>query len=377
MICFLIAILLAAVAVSTFVAWMRLRRSRHVAVVRTLASIVGQNLPLPRSLRAAAQQERGAMRRIYEWMAARLEVGDSLASALRSAMPAAPGRVVGAVQAGEAGGTTATVLRDLAEELRLDRPANNAPGTPIPYLLGMMVALPAVLGFLMVTVIPKFHEIFLDFGVELPPSTRWLIDVSSAQATHIIVPFALIALVGLALQFGIGRHFMVRVPDRYQWPFAMLDRLIWTIPGLRSLSESRALARQMPVLEAAVTAGHDLPAAARQAARVDANRAARQRLRRWADAIEQGEDASKSAAALGFPAPVRSALAGARGQELGAALAYLTLYYRGLTFHWERVIAAMLTPCVVLLWAACVGFIVVSLFMPLVVLIEGVAESVY
>jgi type IV pilus assembly protein PilC len=359
------------------VAWLRLRRARHVAVVQTLASIVGQNLPLPRCLRAAAEQERGAMRRIYGRMAARIEIGDSLATALRSALPVTPGRVLGAVQAGEAGGTTAGVLRDLAEELRLDRPAANAPGTPLPYLLGMLFALPAVLGFILVTVVPRFHEIFLDFEIELPASTQWLIAVSAADATQVVVPIALLVLLGGGLQIGIGRHFLVRVPDRYQWPAAMLDRVLWRIPGLRRLSESRALARQMAVLEAAVNAGHDLPAAARQAAKVDANWVARQRLRRWADLIEGGEDAAEAARLLGFPAAVRSGLAAARTQELGSALAYLALYYRGLTFHWERVLAAVLTPCIVLAWAACVGFVVLALFLPLVVLIDGVADSVY
>ena len=40
-------------------------------------------------------------------------------------------------------------------------------------------------------------------------------------------------------------------------------------------------------------------------------------------------------------------------------------------------ISALLTPCIVLFWAACVGYIVVALFLPLTALMDSLADSVY
>ena len=368
-----------AVVASTIGAWLRLRAIRHRAVVGTLATIVGQNLPLTRALRAAASSETGSAARIYEGIALRLAVGDSLATALRVTLPNVPGHVLGAIQAGEAGGTLPSVLRSLAADLERSRPSGERERTPTAYILGMMCIIPAVVAFIMVKVVPKFHEIFMDFGVPLPTATLSLINLSRFLSDHVgLTSISVLALVALAVQFGIVRHFLMRVPDRFQFGAAALDALAWHLPVMRSIAETHSLARQMPVLQAGLAAGHDLPAAARQAARVDANYFSRRRLRRWAERIENGGDPVNTARELNFPAAIVSAVGAARsGPSADAAFEFVATYYRNMVFHWQRVISALLTPCIVLFWAACVGYIVVALFLPLTALMDSLADSVY
>ena len=85
---YVIGLLISAVCIAPaafLVAWLRIRRLRERAVVEALATIVGQNLPLVAGLRAAAAQERGALRRIFEDMARHVAEGAAVSTALRCA----------------------------------------------------------------------------------------------------------------------------------------------------------------------------------------------------------------------------------------------------------------------------------------------------
>ena len=94
--------------------------------------------------------------------------------------------------------------------------------------------------------------------------------------------------------------------------------------------------------------------------------------------MEEGGDPVETARRLNFPAAVILAVGAARtGPSADTALEFAATYYRNMVFHWQRVISALLTPCVVLFWAFCVGYIVVALFLPLVAITNSLTESVY
>ncbi|HEY3242993.1 MAG TPA: type II secretion system F family protein [Phycisphaerae bacterium] len=367
------------IAIGALFAWFRIRSLRGPAVVHSLALIVGQNLPLAAGLRAAAQRERKPLRRILERMAQRLERGDSLATSLRMAYPACPGYIFGAIQGAEEIGTLPSVLRALASDER-QRPPSRGISPAVPYFLGMLLLVPLVVSAYCIFIAPKLKDIFGDFGVaQLPTPTRYLLAIcGAATGNSAWPPIVLFTLIIGVVQFTLWRYLTPRVPDRLQWLPAAFDALAWHLPLARRVAQTRALARQLPVLQAAIRAGHDLPVSLRQAARVDANYFARRRLRRWADAIEAGDDPLQSARRMGLPAPLLAALrAGRDPGDLGAALAYLCAYYRGLSIHWEHVLASLLTPCVVLTWGACVGFVALAVILPIVSLTEAVMARMY
>lgn len=360
-----------------FAAWVRTRHLRYRAVVQTLAVLVGQNLPLPHGLRAAARNERKALRRAYLVMAWRLEAGDRLSTALRSAMQSCPAYITGAIEGGEQGGTLVSVLRSLAADAR------RAPMLPATlsvatlYSLALLVILPMVLGFIFVVVVPKFRDIFADFNTQLPAMTEHLIKLGSPGpiSTALVILLVIIALA--VSQVSLARNFLVRMPGPLPWLPAALDSLTWRTPLAGRAANVRALTRQLPILLAAIRAGHDLPAAARQAACVDTNYCARRRLRRWARLLEAGAEPAAAARRLAFPAPFVRILATGGGAELATGLEYLAAYYRSLSVHWQRVVLSAMLPLIVLMWALCVGYIVVALFLPLMAIIDATAASIY
>ncbi len=369
--------LLAAAAAS--VAWVRIRRFRLQTVIQTLATVVGQNIPLAQALRAAARYEGEKLARIYAQLAHHLEVGDTVSTALRAAYPSCPGHVIGALQGAEQSGTLPSVLRSLAADTQRERTATARLFPAVGYFVVLLMIVPTVMLAIGIFLVPKFRDILLDYGVTGDPRLELLTSLGAFVHDNAVwLAAGVLALVIVCLQATVGRHFFPRVPDRFQWIPALTDTIAWYLPILRRATETRALARQLPILQAAIRAGHDIAPAARQAACVDANYHARRRLRRWAERIERGGEPAAQARALGFPRALRSALTSARDRdELTAGLDYLCSYYRSLLAHWEHVLASAALPIVVLIWGFFVGFLVFAVFSPLYAIADGIIAEVW
>jgi type IV pilus assembly protein PilC len=361
-------------------AWVRQRRSNVQALVQTLALIVGQNLPLGAGLRAAARHEPRRLRNVLRRIAHHLDVGDTLSTALKTAYPACPGDVVGAIQAGERGGTLPSVLRSLSADLQRTRKriARISPAAAYCFLF-LLVVPPLVLG-IATFLLPKFRDIFMDFGVSRfnPLMEHLLSALAFFYENSTLVTFVLLALIILGLQLLFGRILCPRVPDRFQWLPALSDTVAWHLPVLRRISETRSLSRQLPIIQAAIRAGHDIAPAARQAACVDANYHARRRMRRWAERIEDGGEPTAQARALRFPRAVCAGLGAARGRdELTAALDYLCAYYRSLLAHWEELLASATLPLLVLVWGLGIGYVACSIMLSLYAIVDTIMADVY
>jgi type II secretory pathway component PulF len=361
--------------------WLRWRRLRTNAVTNSLSLLVGQNLPLVEGLRAVAHGERGATSSILKDIATRLSFGESVATAVRGAHPTIPGDVLGAIQAGEAAGTLPTVLRGIDQRVR-ERTIRSMGATP-SLIYVVLLAMFLILHVFVITtfLVPKFRDIFADFGVrELPWATEILVSFAGNLRGDLgglwwLLWLAVLTVIG---QIVIGRYFIVRVPDRVQPLFRVMDALFWYFPGARRIAQTRALARQLPLLTASVRAGHDLPAAALHAACTDANWFARRRLLRWSKLMLEGMTPAEAARQVNLPGPLRRFAATSRSSdELLAELSYLAAYYERLMFHWERIAAACVTPVLVLTVSVVVGLVVISLYLPMRSLLNAVMAEVY
>ncbi|MGE0482001.1 MAG: type II secretion system F family protein [Phycisphaerae bacterium] len=358
--------------------FLRGRKLRIRGLVHTLALLVGQNIPLGAGLRAAAAHEPRRMRRIYEHLADHLENGVALSAAVMDVEPACPGAVYGALRAAETGGTLPTVLRELAAEQRRSAATPRLVSPVIPYLV-LLLLIPVYAAVFGLVVGPKFRDIFRDFGVALPAMTELLLSTSAVLASNSIAFTALLGVIAaITFQALFGRHMTRRLPDRRQPLNELIDTLAWHLPGARQLAETRAWAAALPLLEAAIRAGHDLPAAARVAACADANIFARRRLRAWANAIEGGAAPASAARHLGMsPKVVNAVAAGGAREAFAAALGYLAVYFESVRDHRARVLAEALTPAVVLVAGAAALAAALGMFLPIQALTEAVMETIY
>ena len=355
------------------VAWLRFRRWRVQTVVQALALIVGQNVPLVPAVRSAGRWEGTKLRRIFDRLARHLNAGKSISEALQRAYPACPGYISGALEGAEQGGTLPSVLRSLAADLQHNQKTTRRYSPALLYfsVLGFVIGM--ILLMFVVVLLPKFQVIFLDFGLASHPLYEQIQNAVYFGNEFWPIIFTVLGLLGLALCQEIVLRVWWPRPRRMTVLGAVHDGMAWYLPGLRQIAEMRALARQLPVLQAGVRAGHDLVPAARQAACVAVNIHAQRRMRRWADRIEAGGDPAALTRSLGFPPAFRRALSGTHGpEELSGSLEYLCSYYRSLLMHWEQLLASASIPAVVLLWAGCVAYVALMIFMPLYAMLDSV-----
>lgn len=369
------AILVAALLFLIGVTLVRLAATRPLMLIRVLAVAVGQNLPLPQTLRQAAGSERGKIGVLLLRLAERIEVGDPICVALQTAYPQCPGRYLGALRAAEAAGTLPTILRELAAEP--GEPLDSHPGVGAStYFFVMLTAFGLSFFYLGHVLVPKFSDILGDFGVELPALTA-----SAMTFTQPVYLGAFLLLVGvIALVYAQASLAARMIPRRADLPSRttrVLDAIAWRLPLLRQIVEARAWARQLPLIQAAVRAGVDIAVAARHAALADANQAARQRLRRFADQVERGAPPAEAARRAGFPDTIRLALRDSSERSLAGGLAYLAAYYRSLQTHWEHVATRLALPLITICWAGLALYFVLCVLLPMKTVVDGLVEEAF
>ena len=222
-------------------------------------------------------------------------------------------------------------------------------------LLGVMWS---NLSFIVIFIMPKFEKIFLEFRMRLPYATELLIHVSRFGIAH---PFLMLflCLVGLALVNALV------FSSRVRWHFPLVCRL-YRMSGGGILADARHHAGdgQAAARDSRSDAGIESFADGGGDARA---RAARRFASRAAVAGKPG------AARTGERSGARADRVAQKTNKLPWALQELgdTLIRRGARYSYRVVAVAF--PMMILACAAMIGFIAVSLFLPLIELLGGLS----
>ncbi|MBI3577269.1 type II secretion system F family protein [Candidatus Gottesmanbacteria bacterium] len=105
--------------------------------------------------------------------------GANLADSLGKYPAIFPPIYIALIRAGESSGTLDQVLTRLAETLEAQREfASKVKGAMI-YPVIIVIGMIGVMFVMMTVVVPKLTDLYKDFGIDLPPSTKFLINSSS------------------------------------------------------------------------------------------------------------------------------------------------------------------------------------------------------
>ena len=155
-------------------------KAKHLTLfTRQLSTLQDAGLPLLRSLQILEQQQKpGLMKNVLMGVCEEVEGGSSLSESMAKYPKAFDHLFVKMVNAGEIGGVLDIILQRLSEFMekseRLKRRIKGAMIYPIVVVVLALLILTAI----MVFIVPKFEEIFAEFGVELPGVTQGLINTS-------------------------------------------------------------------------------------------------------------------------------------------------------------------------------------------------------
>jgi type IV pilus assembly protein PilC len=384
---------------------------------RQLSILQDAGLPILRSLRILeAQTKPGRLKNSLLDVCEEIEAGATLSEAMAKSPKAFDRLYVNMIKAGEAGGALEVILRRLADfQERSQALRRKVKGAMIYPVVVVFVAV-GILTFIMWKIVPTFEQIFADFEVALPKATSLLISISDYTVLYwYLIP-----------GIPIGVWLFVKMLRKFKGGRMGSDLFMLNVPVFGQLTEKNALARSTRTLGTLVSSGVPILEALTITRETCGNGMFEQMFGKVAESIREGEtiavplkEYSKSKFhpvamslwVLVFGAPVAFIMVFPGMMQVGAMMALAAALVGGLyyalrmnrqvvddlvvnmvdvgeetgeldtmlykvadTYDAEVAVLtdslmSLLEPLLILFLGGAVGFIVISLFLPLVTLI--------
>jgi len=351
------------------------RRRRATVILSYLAQAATLNLPLPRMLDAAQQSEPKQTSHRLRRLRDLLQDGAPLAAALPIAAPEVTPRAVSLIAAAERLGRLPQTLD------RVVREQQNPPGGDPSrdaftrwYPVLMTTAMSMLLMLILIFVIPKFEEIFKDFGLRLPPASRALINLGHGAFEYEFIPVLLVLFV-LGVLGNAFRGAFGGPGSSSAGRGEILDEILWRVPFVHGLQRDQGLADAFQTIADALRTGRPLPRAIEEAAQVRMNAVLRRRLLRWRTGMEAGMRADEAAHAAPLPPLVGGMIASGKGGDPAEAAEFLAAYYGGRFSRARELVRAAIVPVLVLLFGALVLFLVAGMYQPILNLMDHLSAE--
>ena len=327
-------------------------------MTRQFAVLVGAGIPLVESLGALVEQiDHEKLKRILSDVKQRVNEGSSLADALSAHPKVFATLYVNMVRAGESSGALDVVLVRLADFTESQARLRSKIMGTMAYPAFMMVIGTVVLGVLFAVVIPKIVKIFDDSRVALPWYTRILITISSFVSQW----WWALAIVTIGAIWGFLR-WRATTEGRARW-----DRFVLTIPVFGKLVRIVAIGRFARTLSTLLKSGVPLLTAMDIVRNIVGNTRLAEVIEQARDAIREGESIAAPLKRSGeFPQLVHHMVAvGERSGSLEEMLGNVAKAYEDQVETTISALTSLLEPLMIIAMGGVVGFIVVSVLMPI------------
>ena len=325
--------------------------SDAVELARYLTELAKSGLPLDGGLHAIAQDlPPGRLSRAMERLAAQIEAGQSLPSAIESFGSRLPPHLRELMIAGARSGNLAQTLDQvLAQEGQVDdlgRQFQQAVGYPMV----LMAFLGAWLLFVTLWLIPQLGKLESDMQTEVPTVTRYLLEFAR------VAPWVMLAMV---VAFAV-----LAAASRTSPGAALISRWWSRLPWVGPAWWYRGLVEFCGLMGAFLKEGMSLPEALRLTSLASRDAAIRRACRRMADEVTSGQALSTCLARrpLFPPTLVSTVTWGENHAALaGACESARQMFHERLESQTELV-RFVLPPIVFLLLGASVLFVTAGLF---------------
>ncbi len=337
---------------------------------RQLATLIDSGLPLLRGLNVLAKQERDkVLKSTIEKLGDSVQGGNTFSESLEQFPSIFNDLYVNMIKAGEIGGVLELVLTRLAEFQEKAAKIKNKVAAAMVYPIIVMTMAIAIMGFLLVFIVPKFEAIFHDMLGDrpLPGITTLVINASRFVQDHWLLFMAII----LALIAGY------RFANRTTPGKSTVDRAKLRLPLLGDVIRKTAISRFSRTLGTLVTSGVPILQALTITRETAGNTVIAHAIAQVHESVKEGEPIVQPLEASGaFPPMVVSMVD--VGEETGQLPEMLLKIADVYDDEVDTAVAAMtaaLEPIMILFLALVVGTIVVALFLPLIGIIQGLQQQ--
>ena len=322
---------------------------------RELSLMLSAGQDLDRALRFLLQiTTRPRVRAVLERIRDAVRDGAPLAAALAQQPRSFPPLYVGLIRAGEAGGTLAATLDQMAELMERERAMASSILSALIYPGLLTVAAIGSIALLLTQVLPQFVPLFEQNGAALPGPTKLLIAAGELVSNYGLYGLVALLVLGLVVSQALKRP-----------GFRLLvDRFMLRLPIIGGLAREVIAARVTRTLGTLLNNGMALVGALDIARGTVGNTAAMAAIDTATEAIKAGGGLALGLAASGV-FPLRTVHLLQLGEE--AALGDMAL--RAAAIHEEKSrlglqrLVALLVPAITIVMGAAVAGIVSALLL--------------
>jgi type IV pilus assembly protein PilC len=273
------------------------------------------------------------------------------------------------VKAGEVGGVLELVLSRLAEFQEKAAKIKGKVVAAMVYPIIVMVLAVAIMGFLLVFIVPKFEQIFHDMLGDrpLPMVTTFIINLSRLVQNHWLI------LIGGIIALVAGYKFANRTAGGR----SIFDRIKLRLPLFGDVIRKTAISRFSRTLGTLVTSGVPILQALNITRETAGNTVIANAINQVHDSVKEGESIVQPLEASGaFPPMVISMIdVGEETGQLPEMLLKIAEVYDEEVDNSVAAMTAALEPIMIVFLALIVGTIVIALFMPLISIIQGLQQQ--
>ena len=333
---------------------------------RQFSVMIDAGLPLVQCLEIlAANQESQVFQKTLNGVRTTVEGGATLANAMRQYPAVFDDLTTNMIEAGETGGILDVILQRLAIYVEKAVRLKSAVKSALIYPVSVISLATLIVGALLKWVLPIFANLFAGLGVSLPLPTRIVMGLSGFVQTFWWVMIA--GVVGLV--FGTKQ---IRKHPRGRYYF---DKMLLKLPIMGSLLRKIAVGRFTRTLGTLITSGVPILEGLAITARTSGNAVLEEALMKVRKAIEEGRTIVDPLRECGvFPNMVTQMIG--VGEATGAMdnmLQKIADFYEEEVDAATKDMLAMLEPAIIGFLGVTVGFIVISLYMPLFAMIAKLA----
>lgn len=347
-------------------------RLGHLAVFcRQFSTMVDAGVSLVRCLDVlSAQTQDAKLKKILIDLGERVEGGESLSRAMQRHPRTFSNLFIGMIRAGEVGGVLEETLQRLSAFLEADVALRRKVKSALTYPVLVAVLATGITLFLVYWFVPQWIVILYDLGMkksDLPAPTQFLVTVSDLLVNRWWVLLLSLAAIIIAHKLFVSTRFGRRIADRVKLKIPVFGKLHHKICMARfSRTMGTLLTSGVPILQAmetvAGTVGNTIMA--------DAILEARARIREG-DRIGDPLEASR----LFPPMVVHMIGVGEESGSLDFMLQKIADFYEAEVEATLASLTAALEPIMIVGLGFIVGFIVISMFLPLVSVISNLSSG--
>ncbi|WP_160675221.1 type II secretion system F family protein [Clostridium sp. C8-1-8] len=283
--------------------------------------------------------------------------GETLSESMKLQGKVFPDLLISMVETGEMSGNLDSVMLRMSTHFEKENKINNKVKSAMIYPTVLSVMAVSVVTILLTFVMPTFVDMFTQSGVQLPLPTKILLGISTGINNHWLIILIILALAILGLRYYFKSDSGTLFVSKFKLTF----------PIIKGLNQKIIVSRFTRTLSTMLSSGVSLVQALETVSNVVGNKIAENKLLQIREELVKGEGLSKPIEEAGIFPPMLASMIKI-GEESGSLDDILN---KTADFYDEEVettiqtTTALLEPLLIVIMGVVVGFIVISIMLPM------------